>query len=528
MREARVHIGGPVNSRQVRTQKYFYRHAVHSESTVHPHDFHRRFSGTDRLTALGSHTTLSSVTIIRARSPRAHRRRSAIVASLLVAGCLAATTVDAEIAPLFRLFLLDGTIVTCLGEYARVGERVVFTLPLTTDGATELTSLAAARVDWTRTEKYAESLRAARYADARGESDFADLAGDVARILNEIAFTNDASHKLQLAVEARRRLDSWPREHYGYRTADIAQIVELVDQAISEFRVASGENRFDLTFVASPEPPKPMELLPAPSTEQLLQNAASIADSADNPAERLSLLETLSSTLDKNATALRAPVYTYLKAIVTARIRTERAVEASYSRLAVTASRSAERRALRGDVRGVEREIQHVQREDRRLGEKRPDRVSAILAILRERLDSARRLRLARDQWSVKVTAFRNYRRAIAAPLADLRGMAGGLDDIKRLAGPSASELPNLAKQATSATKALALVVPPTDLASAHMLIKTAAQLAMQAVTARGAAVTTGAMDQAWQASSAAAGALMLLARAKQDLDAALTPPGSR
>jgi hypothetical protein len=35
-------------------------------------------------------------------------------------------------------------------------------------------------------------------------------------------------------------------------------------------------------------------------------------------------------------------------------------------------------------------------------------------------------------------------------------------------------------------------------------------------------------MDQAWQASSAAAGALMLLARAKQDLDAALTPPGSR
>ena len=58
--------------------------------------------------------------------------------------------------------------------------------------------------------------------------------------------------------------------------------------------------------------------------------------------------------------------------------------------------------------------------------------------------------------------------------------------------------------------------------------MKTAAQLAMQAVTTRGAAVTSGAMDQAWQASSAAAGALMLLARAKQDLETALAPPGSR
>jgi hypothetical protein len=179
-------------------------------------------------------------------------------------------------------------------------------------------------------------------------------------------------------------------------------------------------------------------------------------------------------------------------------------------------------------VRGVEREIARVQREDQRLGGKRPERVSAILVTLQERLDAARRLRLARDQWSVKVIAFRSYRRAIAAPLADLRLISRGLDDIKRLAGPSAAELPVLTKRATDAVKALALVVPPADLASAHALMKTAAQLATQAVSTRGAAVTRGAMDQAWQASSAAAGALMLLARAKQDLDTALAPPGSR
>jgi hypothetical protein len=479
------------------------------------------------LTAFGSHTTLTVVSILRAHGPtvRCWSSGTVVALSLLI---LLAVPSHAEIAPLFRLFLLDGTVVTCLGEYARVGERVVFTLALSAEGATELASLPATKVDWAQTEQYAQSLRAARYAESRGEADFADLAGDVARLLNEIALTNDTHRKLQLAVEARRRLDSWPREHYGYRTADIAQIVELVDQAISEFRVASGENRFNLTFVASPEPPKPIELLATPSTEQLLEGAAAVADRTDDPAERLTLFESLRRAIDRHANALTVPVFKRLKSIVSSRIRTERRVEAAYSNLAVTASRQAERRAQRGDVRGVEREIARVQREDQLLGGKRPDRVSAILATLQERLDAARRLRLARDQWSVKVTAFRNYRRAIAAPLADFRLMTGGLDDIKRLAGPAAGDLPTLAKQASSAAHALALVVPPTDLAMAHSLMKTAAQLAIQAVTARGAAVSSGAMDQAWQASSAAAGALMLLARARQELDTALVPPGLR
>jgi len=280
--------------------------------------------------------------------------------------------------------------------------------------------------------------------------------------------------------------------------------------------------------VASPEPPKPIELLAEPTPEQLLEGAVAVADRADDPAERLTLFESLARALDKDAATLGIPVFTRLKSLVTSRIRTERLVEAAYTRLVVTANRAAERSALRGDVRSVEREIARVQREDQRLGGKRPDRVSAILVTLRERLDAARRLRLARDQWSVKVVAFRSYRRAIAAPLADLRLMSEGLDDIKRLAGPAAAELPALAKRATNAAKALALVVPPTDLASAHALMKTAAQLAMQAVSTRAAAVTSGAIDQAWQASSAAAGALMLLARAKHDLDTALAPPGFR
>jgi hypothetical protein len=459
---------------------------------------------------------------------RRPRKRARLAVALLAFAFVASGSAHAEIPPYFRLFLQDGTIVTCLGEYARVGERVVFTLPLAGESHAELASLPVSVVDWTRTDRYAESLRAARYADTRGEGDFADLAGDVARVLNEIALSDDTTRRLQLALEARRRLDTWPRAHYEYRAADVGQIVELVDQAISEFRADAGENRFDLTFVATPERPAPVALLDVPSAEDFLTGALAVAIRADNPAERLTLLESLARAIDGAASVLGGAISSRLQTLVRTHIRTERKIETAYANLAASAARKADQSATRGDVRGVEQVMDRVRREDGRLGGKRPERVSALLAMLQDRLDAARRLRLARDQWSVKVTAFRSYRRAVSAPLGELRLMSAGLDDIKRLAGPSAAELPALAGRAATAAKALATIVPPSDLAPAHALIRSAAQLAMQAVRTRGTAVTSGAMDQAWQASSAAAGALMLLSRAKQDLDAALAPPGSR
>ena len=203
---------------------------------------------------------------------RVERGRAALVLLALV--LVLSGSARAEVAPYFRLFLQDGTVVTCLGEYARVGERVVFTMPIGAESQAELASLPVSAVDWTKTDRYTESLRATRYADSRGEGDFADLAGDVARVLNEIALSGDAPRRLQLALEARRRLDAWPREHYGYRAADVAQIVELVDQAISEFRASAGEDRFDLTFVATPEAPAAVALLDVPSTEEFLTSAA--------------------------------------------------------------------------------------------------------------------------------------------------------------------------------------------------------------------------------------------------------------
>jgi hypothetical protein len=203
----------------------------------------------------------------------------------------------------------------------------------------------------------------------------------------------------------------------------------------------------------------------------------------------------------------------------------ENKVKETYSRLAAEVADRSKAAAARAEVRGVESALTSIDARDARLGRKRPDRVAAILATVQADLDAVRRLRLARDQWAVKTVTYNSYQRSVRAPLGELTLMRRGLDDIKRLAGPTSTVLAQLTTRAAAAIRGLGAVVPPSDLASIHGLIVSAAQLAAQAVAARQDAVASGAMDRAWQASSAAAGALMLLDRALKDLQSALVPP---
>ena len=54
--------------------------------------------------------------------------------------------------------------------------------------------------------------------------------------------------------------------------------------------------------------------------------------------------------------------------------------------------------------------------------------MASLLAMLDTKLDAARRLRLARDTWAVRVEALRRYRAAIAEPLSLLRLSRESLD----------------------------------------------------------------------------------------------------
>ncbi len=93
------------------------------------------------------------------------------------------------------MFLTDGTALTSFGEWVRMDDRVVFSLPLSADAAPELqlVTLAAGRVDWPRTERYATTARAVHYTSTRAEDDYAQFSNQVAAVLTGIAREPDAA-----------------------------------------------------------------------------------------------------------------------------------------------------------------------------------------------------------------------------------------------------------------------------------------------------------------------------------------------
>ena len=68
---------------------------------------------------------------------------------------------------LFRVFLSDGRVLSSYGEWARLDDRVIFSMPTQLSREPvelQLVTIPSQRVDWPRTESYAESVRAAAYA----------------------------------------------------------------------------------------------------------------------------------------------------------------------------------------------------------------------------------------------------------------------------------------------------------------------------------------------------------------------------
>ena len=140
--------------------------------------------------------------------------------------------------PLFRVILRDGTALVSYGEFTRVGDRVVFSMPLDSPRGErlQLVNLPASVVNWDSTDQYAAATRYAQYVASRAESDYAVLTGQVASALNEIALAKDPARRLQIAEQARRLLAAWPAEHLGYRSADVNDMLSLLGSTISELR----------------------------------------------------------------------------------------------------------------------------------------------------------------------------------------------------------------------------------------------------------------------------------------------------
>lgn len=455
-------------------------------------------------------------------------RARRLVAVLLSTGLLAVPAAAQDAASsLFHVFLTDGTTLTSYGEWARLDDRIVFSVPLGRPGddGLQLVTLPAAKVDWTRTDAYRDRLRVVTYASTRGEADFAGLTAEVARILNEIAVQKDPTARLQRAERARAALAAWPGQHYGYKATEIREIVGMLDGIIGELRAAAGLGQFELSFVAEPPLSTPERLLPAPSEQEILTQLMTAASLSATAPERTSLLRTVLGMLDRAVGTLPASWAAGLRKTALGRLAAEDRTDRSYQALRTTTLNTAARHAAAANVRALERLRSQAMAKDAALGQKRPDEMVAVLATVDAQLDAARRLRLALDQWQVRSVAYGTYQRAMKLPIDTLVGASSSLEAIRAMAGPSPKLLHELTDRLRRQTSRLELVVPPTELSSVHAVMRSAWELAASAVHLRMEAVTRNNIEGAQQASSAAAGALMLFARARTDLQAAIQPP---
>ena len=450
---------------------------------------------------------------------------------LLVALAIWACAVSAEAASnatLFLLYLKDGSTLVSYGEFTRVDDRVVFSMPVggaIDEPRLQVVWIAAASVDWTRTNRYAESARYQQYADTKGEEDFAILNNEVARVLNDIALSTDRTRALELALLARASLAEWPREHHGYRQDDVREIVALIDESIANLRAASGATNFDLTLVAT-MPPVPLEpVLGMPSLRAQLDQVLKLAAMAPNATERVTLLQSALAMVHENGAGLRGTELMAMRASLETRIRADYEVDRKYGKLAEQLTRRAAREATRARIAGVEKAMNRLEREDAKLGKRRPELIESLRASIEASLGDARRLRLLRDQWSLRQALYRDYQRTVGSQLLSLVKAQPQLEAIRRLDGPPLGTLQSLQSRLSGGAERLERMQVSEDLRTTHSMLVGAWRFAEKAANGRADAVSSGNVARAWEASSAAAGALMFLSQAQRGIQDLLELP---
>ncbi len=433
---------------------------------------------------------------------------------------------------LFRVFLSDGRVLSSYGEWARLDDRVIFSMPtqLTREPLElQLVSIPAQRVDWPRTEQYAESVRAAAYAATRGDADFAAFTSEVARTLDQVSKITEPRARLDTAERARKTLVDWPASHYGYRNSEVRDALNVLDEVIAELRVSVGITRFDLALSAnSPTPLPPPPPLPPPTDAELVEQFVAAASVSESPVERIGLLQTVMRLLDRAIGVLPAEWAARMRRGVSGDLDRESRVERAYDELRTRTLAAARKLAVRGQKSELEKLRDSVKDEDRRLGGQRPGDVAALLATIDLEAASVIAARDARRQWDKRAPAFRKYRRSTNAAFKVFGDATVALEQIKSMNGPPVTAITSVTKRLTAANRSFAKIRAPEELAPGHALIASAWELADNAFKLRLQAVTTNSVDTAQRASSAAAGALMLYHRARTVQLNAMEPPAGK
>jgi hypothetical protein len=442
------------------------------------------------------------------------------LAVLLLTASPQGQAIDA--ASIFRVFLTNGEALPSFGESAVVGDRVIFSIVIGDGGAKtslQLVSLPVSNVDVTRTARYAESMRAARYAATHGEADYADMTAEVERSVAQLTKIDDPKRRLALAEEARRRLLSWSQEHYSYRADDVQKLAGMFDEVIAELRAAAGESRFTFDLVAGSAAPRFEPLLPQPTLRESVTMALAAARAADLGAERQAILRAAVNATDGT------PGAEDLSTTVNTRLALEQSADGAYATLAAALLARADAALRKADVDALADARRQAVERDKELGSLRPNELSSLIANLDAKLEAAKAYRLALDHYAYARRGRLDYERRVRPAMSGFDGLRPMLEAIRDMRGAPFERLTLAYEKLKAYAADLARVTPPGDLADVHATLSSSVHMAVEACERRRRAVIVESLADARDASSAAAGAVLLADQARANLVRRLFPP---
>ena len=462
------------------------------------------------------------VTASAAEASRRACRLSGWLTAAMLLLCVARATAQSAPGPaLYRIFLKTGAPLVSWGEFARVGDRVAFTLLLgdaDRPDMLQMVSLPSAVIDWDRTNLYADTVRYHRYAQTRGDEDYKALTDEMARALTSIAFSKDGVARLAAAEEARRRLVEWPAQHFGYRAAEVRDLASAVEETIAGIRADAGESHFSIDLVATIAPPSG-PLMDAPTPRESIELAAEVARSTDVAADRMSLQEAILVTLARNPAYVATDWAMATRRRLNDDMRAASRVDRQYADLVSRATTDAGKRAARADVTGVERVVANVRQKDEQFGRRRPSSIRVLVAALEAQIETARQRRLELDRWTYRNETYRAYRSGVETSFKRLSDVAAAAEAVRSMSGPDLRDLTAAERQLVQARAIVSFLTPPEDLRAPHDALVNAVQLMQAALSTRRTAMMTADLEAARNASAAAAGALLLSARARDQIN---------
>lgn len=447
-----------------------------------------------------------------------------VLAALVLAG---ASSAGAEtVAPVFRVFLKDGTALASWGEYAHVGDQLVLTLPVGAGARRtyEFVSLPVSSVDMAKTERYAEAVRAAQFASTRGGAEYAALRDRLAKQLAAIPLLPDATERIAAAESARQQLLDWASTSHGYRAREVHDLLKTFESTIIDLRVAGGQSRFAINMTAAMVPPAPPRLRAAPGAAETVALALRAASATDDEEVRKALLKRARSA----AASLPGESGKATRVAVANRFAAEARVDGLYKWLRTDIARHAARAVDQGDARAVDALRQRIAGFDEQWGRRRPARVTGLLASLDDFYAAAAEQRLALDQWESVRQVFVAYQQQVAPFVSGLDRLAPTIAAIKDLASTPVTELVRAQTQTESMITDFARVAAPAGAESVRGLIAKAIERADFAVRTRRTAVETRQLPLAREAAAAAKDARAALNEATAALAALVHPPKAK